>query len=78
MHLGADEGPIRATITPNELKDYWRMDVNLSKSFKDKWQIYANIRNLLNRKNFLPSLVNSEGGVPEDEISIDIGVNYKF
>lgn len=78
VHIDATEGPARATVMPNDLKDYWRMDVNLTKSFKDKWQVYGNIRNLLNRKNFIPSLVNAEGGIPEDEISMDAGVRYLF
>ncbi len=78
VHLDAKEGPVRNAIVPDDLEDYWRTDVNLTKSFKDKWQLYANIRNVFDRKNYLPSLVNTEGGVPQEEISMDIGFKFSF
>ena len=61
-----------------ELKDYWRVDINLRKSIKKNLQVFANIRNALDRDNYRSSLVDQEGGIPEDGINIDIGAQYKF
>ncbi len=77
-HLHADAGPKRRTIEPAALKDYWRTDVNLAKRLKGGWNAFANVRNIFNRENFLPSLVNTEGGVQDEEFSIDIGLSSSF
>ena len=64
--------------TASELKDYWRVDFNIKKSFKEKMEVFLNIKNALDRGNYLPSLVDQGGGIPEDGISLDIGINYKI
>lgn len=74
-HLGAYD---TTTTTAVELKDYWRMDFNLTKSFKEKMQVFFNIRNVFNRENYLPSLYDQGGGIPEAGIGIDIGIKYKI
>ena len=76
--LDADAGPARATVIPPSLKDYWRTDVNASKTFDKHWKAYANVRNLFDRRNLLPSLVNMEGGIPDERLSVDAGFSYTF
>jgi len=73
VHLGAYD---TTKTTASELKDYWRMDFNITKSFKEKMQIFLNIRNVFDRKNYLPSLVDQGGGIPEYGISVDVGIRY--
>lgn len=72
------EGPIRAAISPNKLENYFRTDLHLSKSYNLNWKFFANVRNLFDDENNIPSLVNADFGVPEPGISIDIGMNYRF
>lgn len=83
VHLDADREPSTATFDAAELRDYWRTDVHLSKKYGDKWDIFANIRNLFDRQNELPSLQNSGmntflTGIQDEEISLDVGFRYKF
>ncbi len=75
IHIGAYD---TAASTAIALKDYWRLDVNISKSFKEKMQLFLNVRNALNRKNYLPSLIDQGGGIPEDGIAIDMGIKYQI
>lgn len=84
VHIDADREPNTATIVSQELRDYWRMDVNLSKSFREHWEVFFNIRNILDRQNELPSTQNSVRstqfvtGIQDEEISLDVGFRYKF
>lgn len=78
LHLNGFEGPGSFTIKPGKLNNYWRTDLSIRKAVNESWSFYGNIRNLLNRRNFLPSLENIVGGIPEDEISLDIGVNFNI
>lgn len=74
-HLGAYE---TTQTTAAKLKDYWRLDINVTKSLQEKLKLFLNVRNALDRQNYLPSLVDQEGGIPEDGISVDLGVQYQI
>lgn len=78
FHFNADAGPERDTIPSENLKNYWRADVNLSKPYNSHWRFFANVRNIFDRENYLPSLVNAEGGIEQPGVSIDIGFSYKL
>lgn len=84
VHLDADREPNTATVDSADLRDYWRTDVHLRKKYGKKWDIFANIRNILNRQNELSSLQNSPRstqfltGIQDEEISFDVGFRYKF
>ena len=78
FHFDATEAPRRTGTNPDKLKDYWRTDVHLNKKVSNQTTAYANIRNLFDRKNFLPSLVEQENGIPDEGISLDAGIQYQF
>ncbi len=65
-------------IEPEELPIYWRMDLNISKATNKNTEFTINIRNLLDRKNYIPSLSGAKKGLEEPGISILFRVNYKF
>ncbi len=75
VHLDAYDIP---ALTAVKLKDYWRMDLNVTKSLKEKMQLFVNIRNVLDRDNNLPSLIDQAGGIPEVGIAIDMGIKYQI
>lgn len=78
IYLQVNDGPERAAILPKGIKDYWRTDLHISKNYNKRWKAYVNFRNLFDRENFLPSLVNTENAVEDDEYSVDAGVTYTF
>ncbi len=78
IHLQADNRPAEGTLTANELRDYWRTDLNVSKAFNRNLTLYANIRNLFDRENFLPSMEDMEYGIQDEEISFELGLRYRF
>ena len=79
FHFDTTEGPPRSgNPNPDNLKTYWRADLNLNKKISRKMTAYANIRNLFDRKNYLPSLVEQQNGIPDEGISLDMGLRYQF
>lgn len=73
-----------ATKTPEDLPHYFRTDINFSKDYNKNMKVFVNVRNVFNRDNELPSTqddvdsVNFTTGIQDEEISIDIGMNYRF
>ncbi len=63
---------------PDDLPAYYRMDLNLSKIVADRVDIYFDIRNLLNRKNYVPSVYGKDGGFLEPGISVMLRAGYKL
>lgn len=78
LHIDADEAPETGSSTPDSLKDYFRSDLHLSYELDRHWKIKFDIRNIFNRSNFLPSIANSENGVPMDSRSIMLSARYQF
>ncbi len=79
IHLEAREGPIYDTIPrPDSLSDYYRTDLNIEKVFSDHFSAWLNVRNLFFIDNFLPSIWNSEGGIPDEEANVSIGIKAEF
>ena len=80
-HLDAAEGQITdGYLDPMDLKDYWRTDVHVAKRFSKQAKLTLDIRNLFDRKNFLPSIqINpSPGGIPDEERSFKVGISYRL
>jgi outer membrane receptor protein involved in Fe transport len=80
-HLDAAEGQITdGYLDPADLKDYWRTDVHVAKRFSKQAKLTLDIRNLFDRKNFLPSIqINpSPGGIPDEERSFKVGISYRL
>jgi len=78
VHIGAREGQIQASLPhPDLLKDYWRTDFHYSLPWHDGANMTFDIRNMFNRKNFLPSIQEepSTFGLPDEERSVKIGMH---
>lgn len=75
VHLNADEGPIIAAIpNPSDLKDYWRTDVTVTwRNPQNNSEVFVYFLNIFDRDNFLPSINNAEGGIPEAGFTAGIG-----
>jgi outer membrane receptor protein involved in Fe transport len=76
---------MKETAQTNEndfLPTYWRMDLNISKTVVERLNLYLDIRNLTNRKNYIPSLYTSmfseEDGIPEAGISVLLRAGYRI
>lgn len=79
IHLNAAEGPITNAVTdPDELRTYWRADLNVVRKVNDSLTTFVNVINLFDRRNFLPSIQNSENGIPDEPFSVSAGVRYTF
>jgi iron complex outermembrane receptor protein len=57
---------------------YYRSDVNISQSFNGGYSIYLGIRNIFDRENTLPSVVNSYDGVSGLSRQLVLGFRYDF
>ncbi len=80
FYLNIAETP--QTDEKDYLPQYWRMDLNISRQMLEGLDLYLDIRNLTNRKNYLPSLyysiLSDEGGIPEAGISVLLRADYKI
>jgi outer membrane receptor protein involved in Fe transport len=61
-----------------DLPPYHRMDLNISKVVADKSEIYLDIRNILNRKNRVSSVMGAKDGYLEPGISVMLRAGYKL
>lgn len=81
VHLDVSEGQRAASLpNPQDLKDYWRLDFHAVRYENSKLSYHFDIRNLLNRKNFLPSVQfsPSTGGLPDEARSVKLGFQYQL
>jgi len=80
IHLGAVEGQYEADAMPypRQLKDYWRADFHVSRPWNKQASMSFDIRNLFDRKNFLPSVQDhpSSFGAPDEERSLKVGMHF--
>ncbi len=63
---------------PDSLPEYYRMDINISRQFEDKWEMILDIRNVLGRKNHIPGINPSVNGIEEPGTSIVLRMTYTF
>ncbi len=70
------------TDETGSLPPYWRMDLNISRTVADRLDLYLDIRNITNRKNYLPSLyysmLSEEDGIPEAGTSVLVRAAYRI
>ncbi len=74
------------TSEPSEtdnLPTFWRIDLNISKEISKRLELLLDIKNLTNRRNYMPSLYYSmmrtdETGIPEPGISVLFRASYKL
>lgn len=80
LYFDMKENPAERHPTgkPEDLPVYWRTDLGVSRLMTDKTEFRLNIRNLQNRRNYVPSLWGAEGGVEEPGISVSLGVRHTF
>ncbi len=63
---------------PNDLSLYWRTDLNINKAIDDKAEIILDVKNLFNRKNYMPLLYGAVDGNEEPGISVLLRAGYKL
>lgn len=71
------ETPTTAGL-PEKLDTYFRTDLTLSKSLKNRYKIDLSIRNLFDRNNYIPSNFGADNGVLEPGISGLLRMSYTF
>lgn len=76
--------PTTPTISPDNLPDYFRTDLTISKDYTKNIKVFLNIRNLFNRDNQSPSTQDSSDsddfttGIQDEETKLDIGLHIRF
>lgn len=79
IHYHTDEGPTSALHSdPEPLPHYWRTDLHIEQDASRELLVWLDLRNLFDRDNSLPSLLNAEGGVPDESLNLSIGMRYRF
>jgi hypothetical protein len=78
IYLNMDE--TIATVDPDvdSLPTYYRMDINISKIVSEKLEMILDIRDVLNRKNYVPAIVDCEEAYEEPGISVLLRAIYRF
>ena len=82
-HIGADEGEVvvdpgsgALQISPDELDDYLRTDINLTWHATSDVDVYLQLLNVFDRDNMLPSTLNSENGIPDLGFTVQAGIRW--
>ncbi len=81
IYIGMEEYPsslASSNRSPDDLPLYWRTDLNICKKISRKAHITLDIRNLLNRKNYVSSVYGMKDGFEEPGISVLLRAGYKF
>lgn len=80
VHLGAREGPGGGAVpSPEKLKDYWRADLSATwRRPGGAAEVYFNIMNLLDRRNFFPAISAAEGGLPDRGLTLSSGLRLRW
>ncbi|HED15664.1 MAG TPA: hypothetical protein ENI64_02415 [Gammaproteobacteria bacterium] len=76
LQFKSQNGPGQNNRSTTSLPTYWRTDVNLTRKYSKKINLFANIRNIFNRDNYISSLGDLEGGLQDEEISLEVGLRY--
>ena len=83
--LSMSKHPDTVDVISKKLKNYWRLDISGTRHFGEH-ELFANIRNVLNRNNQLPSTFDAPaqsrdrfiGGLEDEGINVVIGFRYKM
>lgn len=77
LHDGVKVGDQALTQQPlADARMFWRSDLHLKKQWGANWSGTLNLRNLFDRDNVWPSVVNSRGGIDDIPRQISVGVEY--
>ena len=69
---------ITAKTTVDKASTYIRYDLATTYKFNKDVKAWFNIKNLLDKNNNYPSVMNSEGGIPDIGRMFSIGMSYSF
>ncbi len=78
VYLNMREWPDFIKPHPDMLPPYYRMDLCISKIFSGNFELYLNVRNILNRENRMPSFPGAENGYVEPGIGVMLRAGYKL
>jgi outer membrane receptor for ferrienterochelin and colicin len=82
LQVGMSEGdPVSSSSLRNQsnLPPYYRIDLNAAwEAVPGRFTLFVNVRNLLARTNYVPSLSNAEHGAPTPGINASIGATASF
>jgi outer membrane cobalamin receptor len=81
IQAGMTDGPESSASFRDQphLPPYYRIDVNARwEAVEDHLTLFVNVRNVLARSNFVPSLSNAENGAPTQGINASIGAQASF
>jgi len=67
-----------AHVALSETGPYWRADWALTKKIAVQWQLQLTVRNVFDRDNVIPSIVNSRDGVADLEREFELQATYEF
>jgi iron complex outermembrane receptor protein len=79
LHDGVRVGD-QALLPTQTLEDaplFWRSDLTLKQQWGSHWSGTLALRNLIDRDNVWPSVVNSRGGIDDIPRQVSIGVEYR-
>ncbi|OUS32496.1 hypothetical protein A9Q99_00015 [Gammaproteobacteria bacterium 45_16_T64] len=73
INYDVDEGPTTSVDpNPDSLPHYWRVDLQVTKFYGDQSEVSVSILNLFDRENYVPSIWNSENGIADQEITLQL------
>jgi outer membrane receptor protein involved in Fe transport len=78
LNMYETQASLDTKVNPKKLPVYHRMDLNISKIIAQKLEIFLEIKNITNRKNYMPSVWGQEGGIQEPGIGGMMRVSYKI
>jgi iron complex outermembrane receptor protein len=77
LHDGVKLGDQALTREPlDDAPLFWRSDLNLKQQWSSNWSGAVTLRNMFDRDNVWPSVVNSRGGIEDIPRQISFGVEY--
>ncbi len=78
LYLKMKETHLNMRDDPEALPAYFRMDLNIHKAIGENAEVTLDVRNLLNRKNYVPAVMGAKDGFEEPGISVLLRAAYKL
>lgn len=73
-----DDIPAGDGLPTQTLPRYLRTDVGIERRYTPRLTAYLQLRNLFNRDNRLPSPPSSVGGIPDEHLSLNLRLDYRY
>lgn len=78
VHENVNDGDKTFAVAPvKKAGTYFRSDLSLRQQWTDHWQGQLTLRNIFDRDNVWPSIVNSRGGVDDIPRQVSLEVEYR-